>query len=149
MVRNGRLLISAAALTVLWAGLALVVSRPADAAGYHRTALASAEAAHDAATTGSLIGRGQLDGRVFPPFAADGYQDALRALSSAQRDLTEQVPPGEDSAALRDELVPLLQAVGHDLAGAASAGGDEELRDAVVSLDEDAQRLTDLIDQER
>jgi hypothetical protein len=142
-----RLVISASAVALLWAGLAFDLSRPADAADYLRTALQAAESAHDGAATGALIGRQELDQQVFTAFAISAYEDAGKALAGAQKKLADTPPPDDESAGLRDRLAPMVQAAVHDLGDAATAGGDALLRAAVDALERDAEQLSALIEQ--
>jgi hypothetical protein len=144
MPGRGRTWIAATAVVLLWAGFAVDQSRPPDRTDYHRTVRQVTGTAHDAAATGALIGRQQLDGRVFGPFAASAYRDATRAIGSARRRLTEQAPPDEGSAAQRDRLSPVLNAAADHLGDAASAGDDADLRAAVASLEQDARQLATL-----
>jgi hypothetical protein len=140
-----RLVIAAAAVGLLWAGLAYNMSKPGDATGYLRTALQVAASAHDGASTGVLIGRQQLDQQVFAAFAVSAYDDARQALAGAQKKLADTPPPDKTSARLRDRLAPLVQAAVRDLGDAAQASGDAGLSAAVEALQHDAGRLGDLI----
>jgi len=141
--------IAVAALTLMWAGFAYAGSRPVDARGYLRTALQVAEAAHDAAATGALIGRQQLDGKVFGAFAVTAYDDAAKGLAGAAHKLAGQPPPDDGSAALRDRIAPLMLTAVRELGDAARADDDAALGAAVSGLDDVADQLTDVIEQYR
>ncbi|MBM0237408.1 hypothetical protein JNW88_10025 [Micromonospora sp. ATA32] len=95
-----RLMIAVVAVLLLWAGLAYQLSRPQDASGYLRTALQVAASAHDAAATGALVGRQQLDGHLTDAFATTAYDDTLRAVSGAQKKLAAALPPDDPVACL-------------------------------------------------
>lgn len=142
-----RLAVAAVALLGLWAGLAYQLSRPPEASDYVRTAMQVATSAHDAAATGVLVGRQQLQGRLTAVFAATAYDDALRALAGAQHRLAGAVPPDEAATALRDRLAPLVQAAGRSLTDAAGAADDTRLRAALDDLDQTAERLDRLLEE--
>jgi hypothetical protein len=142
---RGRMWIAATALVLLWAGFAYDLSRPPDGSDYHRTVLQVTRTAHDAAATGALIGRQQLDGRVFGPFAVSAYRDATRAMGSARRRLTEQAPPDGASMAQRDRIAPIMGAAADHLGDAASARDDARLRAAVDDLEHDVRQLATLL----
>jgi hypothetical protein len=142
-----RLMIAVVAVLLLWAGLAYQLSRPQDASGYLRTALQVAASAHDAAATGALVGRQQLDGHLTDAFATTAYDDTLRAVSGAQKKLAAALPPDDPSTSLRDRLAPLVQATAWDLSKAATASDEEALRDAVDALDDTTQQLNDLMEE--
>jgi hypothetical protein len=142
-----RAAIGVTAVGLLWAGLAYTVSRPVDADGYLRTALQVAASAHDAAATGGLTARQQLDGKVFAAFTVAAYDDATKALAGAAKKLADQAPPDDASTRLRDRLAPLVQTTERDLGDAAEADDDDALRAAITGLDDVAGRLNDLIEQ--
>jgi len=76
-----RLTIALAGVLALWAGFAVRVSAPPDRSDYRRTAVQAAESAHDAAGTGALVARTQLDGHAFGTFIATAYDDAARTIA--------------------------------------------------------------------
>jgi hypothetical protein len=141
-----RLAIAAAAVLLLWAGLAYNLSKPPDASDYLRVALQAAASAHDGAATGVLIGDQQLDQQVFAAFAVTAYDDAGQALAGAQKKLADTPPPDQASAGLRDRLAPVVQASVHDLGDAAEASDDVALRAAVDALSQDARQLSAFIE---
>lgn len=147
MKLSHRLMIAAAALLGLWAGLAYQVSQPPDASGYLRTVRQVATSAHDAATTGVLVGRQQLGHRVTGAFATAAYDDALQAVAGAQKKLSGTAAPDDASAGLRDRLAPLVQDAARLLADAATAGDDATLGRAVDGLEETSRQLTELIEE--
>jgi hypothetical protein len=142
-----RVAIAVTGVALLWAGLVYTASKPVDASGYLRTALQVAASAHDAAATGALIGRQQLDGRVFAVFAATAYDDATEGLVGATQKLADQPPPDDSSAVLRDRLAPLVQLAVRDLGDAAEADDADALHSAVSKLDDVAGQLAELIEQ--
>jgi hypothetical protein len=144
-----RAAIAVVAVALFWAGFAYAVTKPADASSYLRSALQVAEATRDAAVTGALIGRQQLDDRVFGAFAATAYDDAIQGLAGAAKKLADQPPPDAASARLRDELLALVQTAVVDLGDAAATEDDGVLRTVVEGLTEVAARLADLIERYR
>ncbi|MEU4217922.1 hypothetical protein [Actinoplanes sp. NPDC026623] len=141
--------IAVVSVVLLWAGFAYQVSRPADAREYLRTAMQVAESAHDAAVTGALIGRRQLEDQVFGAFAVTAYGDAAKGLAGAAGKIAGPVPPDAASARLRDRLLALLQAATRELGDAAAARTDPALRAAVAGLDAVGVRLAALIERQR
>jgi hypothetical protein len=81
---------------------------PADAHAYRRTAVASAEEALSATRTAALAATADEDGRLLGPYLSALLDDELGAVAGAHRKLAALQPPDEDSRALRDDLVPLL-----------------------------------------
>jgi hypothetical protein len=142
-----RAAIGVTGVALLWAGFAYTVSRPVDASGYLRSAVQVAESAHDAAVTGALTGRQQLDGQVFAVFAATAYDDATKTVAGAAKKLAGQPPPDDTSAALRDRLATLVQTTVRELGDAAAADDEQALSTAVNELDDVAGKLDDLIEQ--
>jgi hypothetical protein len=63
-----------------------------DASGNLRTALQVAASAHDAAATGALTARQQLDGAVFAAFTVAAYDDATKALAGAAKKVSAGDP---------------------------------------------------------
>jgi hypothetical protein len=144
-----RAVLAGAAVVLLWAGFAYDVSRPPDAARYHRVLLQVAESAHDATRTAALTGRLELAGRVTGPFATTAFDDAAKGLAGAQKKFAAQGPPDDESAARRDRLVPLLGAAVTALGDTAQAEDDGDLRAGVHRLDEVAGRLDDFVEELR
>src|SRR6266542_426053 len=104
-----KLTIVLVALGLLWGEVAYSCSRPPDSEDYHRTVVQVADSAHNATRTGWLTGRQELAGQVFDTFASAAFDDATKALAGASKQFAEQGPPDERSAALRDELSPLVE----------------------------------------
>jgi hypothetical protein len=142
-------LIAATAVVLFWAGFAYDVSRPADQHAYRRLLLQAAEAAHDAAQTGRLVGEQQLAGRLPALFATTAYDDAATALAGAQQKFASQGPPDETSAASRDRLAPLLQATVRALGDTAEAAGNAGRRAGVARLGGLARQLDDFVTAQR
>lgn len=148
-MRHRRGLIAGAAVLLLWAGFAYDVSRPVDATAYRRTLLQVAEAAHDAAQTGRLVGEQELAGRVTAAFAATAFDDAATGLAGAQLKFASQGPPEPSSAAARDRLAPLLAATVTALGDTAEAADDAALRDGTGRLGGLASQLEDFVTAQR
>ncbi|WP_433362607.1 hypothetical protein ACQPZX_30625 [Actinoplanes sp. CA-142083] len=142
MEARGRAVIAGTAVALLWAGFAYNVSRPADAKQYQRTMLQVAEAAHDATQTGRLVGEQELAGNVTGAYAITAFGDATKALAGAQQKFAGEGPPDDRSAALRDQLSPLLSEAVLTLGDTAQAGDDKALRDGVRRLDVLAGKLS-------
>ena len=142
-----RLTIALAGVLALWAGFAVRVSAPPDRSDYRRTAVQAAGSAHDAAGTGALVARTQLDGHAFGTFIATAYDDAARTLSGAAKQIAEQAPPDDASARLRDEVLPLVQEAVRALGDASRASTEGALRAALAALDDVAGKLGDIVDQ--
>jgi len=102
------------------AGFAYTVTRPDDFADYSRTIGQVAGSTHDAARTGWLTGRQQLDGRVTAAFATTAYDDAEKTLAGAQQQFATAPPPDERAVSLRDQLGPLVSLAVKDLGDAGS-----------------------------
>ena len=143
-MRTVRVAISAAAVLVLWAGLAYDVSRPADERAYHRTMVQVAAAAHDAAQAGRLIAEQERAQHVTGPYARTAFDDAAKALAGAQKKFVSQAPPDDRTARLRDELRPLLAEETIALGDASRAADDGSLRSGARRLADLAKRLDDL-----
>jgi hypothetical protein len=140
-----RLAIAAAALFALWAGFAVYLARPDDASDYRRTAVQVTQSAHDAAGTGALIARQQLEDRIFDSFATSAYQDATKAVAGAAKKLAGHPPPDRDSVRLRNRIAGLVQATADDLGDAVRARQAAALRAAAGDLERDARRLERLL----
>jgi hypothetical protein len=122
------------------------VTRPADAKAYHRTAVQVAESLHDGVRTGWLVGRAELDGRVFGAYTQAAFGDASDAVAGASKQFAAEAPPDPASARLRDQLTPLVTEAPRALADAQEAGDDAQLRRAVAALGRLADRLDDFIE---
>ncbi|WP_067509453.1 hypothetical protein [Actinoplanes sp. TFC3] len=142
---KGRIAVTITALVLLWAGFAYNLSRPVNYQGFHRTMLQVAETVHDATQTGRLAAQQQLAGQVIAPFTRTVFDDATRALAGAEKKFAGQAPPDARSAALRDQLAPLLATAVTTLADTAQAGDDQALRTGADQLGELAERLGDFI----
>ncbi|MFI5890086.1 hypothetical protein ACIA5D_08185 [Actinoplanes sp. NPDC051513] len=145
MKTRGRAAIAAVAVVLLWAGFAYDMSRPADGKQYRRTMLQVAEAAYDATQTGRLVGEQELAGNVTAAYAITAYDDATKALAGAQQKFAGEGPPDDRSAALRDQLSPLLSDAVLTLGDTAQARDDRALRDGVRKLDVLAGKLDDFV----
>ncbi len=141
-----KLTIVLVALGLLWGEVAYSCSRPPDSEDYHRTVVQVADSAHNATRTGWLTGRQKLAGQVFDTFASAAFDDATKALAGASKQFAEQGPPDERSAALRDELSPLVEDAVRWLGSAAQAQDDEALRTAVEALGALADRVEAFIE---
>lgn len=146
---SGRLVIAVTGVLLLWVGFAYTLTRPADAKAYLRTALQVAESVHDAAVTGAMITRAQVDGKVFGAFAVSAYDDASKGLAGAAKKLAEQPPPDPGSARIRDQLAPLVQSAARELGDATTAESDDARRAAADGLDRVANQLATLMEQHR
>jgi hypothetical protein len=149
MSRRIRLSVVLTAVLALWSGFAWTVTRPDDFADYSRIIGQVADSTHDAASTGWLIGRQQLDGRITKVFATTAYDDAEKALAGAQQQFATAPPPDARAVSLRDQLGPLLALVVHDLGDAAGAPSRDALAAAVERLDAVARRLEEFIEAHR
>src|SRR6476660_1701079 len=141
MHRYPRAVPALAGVVLLYAGFVYDLSRPADARHYRDGVVQVAQSAHDAVESGWITGQLELYHRVVPPYADAAYGDATKTLSGAARQFAGQGPPDDRSAALRDQLGPLLQDAVRWLGTAANAGDDEQLRNAVDELDRIGDRL--------
>jgi hypothetical protein len=137
------------AAVLLWAGVAYALSSPPGPDDYRRALKQVAAATHDSARTGWLTGRQQLAGQVVAPFAATAFDDATKGLAGATRRFAQEQPPDEPSRRLRDELGPLVAAVGRSLADAAQADSDPALQGAVDTLGALADQLEHFIEELR
>jgi phage gp29-like protein len=144
-----RAAIALAAVLLLWAGFALSVTAPPDRSDYRRTAVQAAESARDAASTGALIARQQIDHDVFGTFATAAYDDATRTVAGAAEQIAAQSPPDAASADLRDSVLPLVQEAVRALGDAARATTRAALRAAQAALDDVAGQLGDLIEAQQ
>jgi hypothetical protein len=149
MSRRIRMLVVLVAVLALWAGFAWTVTRPDDFADYSRTVGQVAGSAHDAARTGWLTGRQELDGRVTKVFATTAYDDAEKTLAGAQQQFTTAPPDDARAVSLRDQLGPLVTLVVRDLGDAAGAPDRTALADAVSRLDLVARQLEEFIQEHR
>jgi hypothetical protein len=142
-----RLMIALGAVLALWAGFAATVTAPPDRSDYRRTAVQAAESARDAAGTGALVARTQLDGDVFGTFVDTAYDDAAGTVAGAAKQIAEQLPPDDASAQLRDEVLPLVQEAVRALGDASRAATAGALRSALAALDDVAGKLADIVDR--
>ncbi len=138
--------VAAGAVTILWAGLAYDVARPADYRDYSRTMVQVAESAHDAAQTGRLVAQEQLAGRLTGLYSVAAYDDAAKGLAGAQKKFAAQGPPDKASAELRDRLSPLLAGTVEALGDTAEAGDDRTREIGVEKLGGLASQFQDFIE---
>jgi len=125
---------------------------PIDQAGYRDIAVKSAQGSLAAVRTVALVGRASLAGKAFSPYTDVLLGDAREAVATSQQDLAGAEVPGNSSARLRDEVLPLLAdsaaAVG-DAGMVLGAGDDDALRAAVERLDRLGDQRQSFVDSHR
>jgi hypothetical protein len=134
----------------IWASLLIVASQPPDFHAYRKTAVQAAEAAHDALRTADLTVDAYLAHKAFGTYVGTVLDDCVSSTSSALGQLTEVPPPDARTAALRDELAPLLDDAAHrlgDVHRAAEADDPAQLRAAKAPLTPLAERIADFLDR--
>jgi len=137
---------------VLLLGAAVPTLRPIDPAGYEDRAVASAEGSLSAVRTAALLARATASGKAFGPYGAVVLGDAREAVATAQRELTTARVPDRRSAALRDEVEPLLAessaAVG-DVGYVLGTGDRAGIDTAAARLDRIGDRLESFVEAHR
>ena len=96
------------AVALAWGGAGYLATKPVDFHDYRVTAVGAAQSAYDALATTSLTGDALLAGRVTRPYADSMLGDARSALAGAAKQFTDVAPPDDRTAAMRDQLGPLL-----------------------------------------
>jgi hypothetical protein len=139
-------------LVLCWGGAGYLMTKPTDYHDYRVAAVQSAQSAYNSVATVAVTGAAELDGRVFAPYLSTVLGNARKALAGAAKQFTEQAPPSAATAAIRDQLGPLLltanSTVG-DVERAASDRDDQALRQALRSLDPVVRDLSSFIEDHR
>jgi hypothetical protein len=144
--------LAVAAAAATWGGAGYLMTSPVDFHDYRTTAVGAAQSAYNAVATARLAGRAQLAGRLLGPYVTSTLDDSRDALSGAVKRLSADGPPDERSAALRDELDPLLSAADAglgELERATHAGDDDAQRGALDTLDPVSDRLSAFIEEHK
>ncbi|MEU0878346.1 hypothetical protein ABZ345_07075 [Lentzea sp. NPDC005914] len=76
---------------------------------YRSTVETSVQDAVSSVGTARLAGQTALRGKAFPPYESTVVEDARKAVVTATSDIASLEVPDQDSAQLRDEVLPLLQ----------------------------------------
>lgn len=121
----------AVVLALLWGGAGYLVTRPTTFHDYRVTAVGAARSAYNALATARLTGSARLDRRVTAPFLESVLGDCREAVAGAAKRFTGESPPDTRTAAMRDELGPLLVRASAALDGMERAGDDAALRAAL------------------
>jgi hypothetical protein len=139
-------------LAAAWGGAGYLMTKPIDHHDYRVAAVQSAQSAYNSVATVAVTGAAKLDGRVFAPYLSTVLDDARKALAGAAKQFADQAPPTVATAAMRDQLGPLLltasSTVG-EVQRAAADRDDRALRQALRSLDPVARELSKFIEDHR
>jgi hypothetical protein len=139
-----------ATLAAAWAWLVVTTLQPPDFQDYRKTAVQAAEASHDALRTAALTVDASLAHHTFDTYLATMLDDCVGSASSALGQFNEEPPADERSAALRDEVAPLLAEAASRLGEvdrAAGAGDEARLRAAAEPLTPLGERLAEFLDR--
>jgi hypothetical protein len=139
-------------LVAAWGGAGYLMTKPTDYHDYRVAAVQSAQSAYNSVATVSVTGAAKLDGRVFAPYLSTVLDNARKALAGAAKQFTDQAPPDAATAAIRDQLGPLLLAANStvgDVERAAADRDDQAMRQALRSLDPVSDDLSKFIEDHR
>lgn len=121
----------AVVLALLWGGAGYLVTRPTTFHDYRMTAVDAAQSTYNALATARLAGAARLDRRVTEPFLDSVLADSREALAGAAKRFAGESPPDARTAAMRDELGPMLVRASTALDGLENAADDAALRAAL------------------
>jgi hypothetical protein len=137
---------------VILLGVAGLMLHPIDPAGYRDRAVQAATGTVSAVRTVWQLTQAHVDGQVFAPYERVVLGDAREAVATAQREMAALAVPDKASAAIRDELVPLLTesaaAVG-DAGAVLEAGDDAAVRAVLARLMRAGDDLESFVDGHR
>jgi hypothetical protein len=122
---------------VVWAAALVWSVVPPTAQRYLDAAASAAQDSLSAAGTTLLVGQADLTARLLSPYTMVALDDAQQAAATAAQDVLAAPVPDDTSAAVREQLVPMLVAASDAVTAvqAAVTGGDEQaLRAAVDGL---------------
>jgi len=144
-------IIAVAAVVVLLLGwLGFSSTRPPDFHDYRKLAVESADSAYGAVRTASLAVTASLEHKAPGPYLSVMLDGCVRDASGAIGQFAQLPPPDAGTAAMRDELAPLLaEAVRQtgDVRAAADRADPTGLRDAAAGLQALAERLDDFLER--
>src|SRR5207237_10278604 len=121
---------------------------PSDYASYREAAVSAAQGSLSGVRSLLLAAQASEHGNMLPPVLSIVVDDSRTAATTAVQQFGLEDVPDERSAALRDELSPLLAAAIRDIADAARAiddGDDAELHAALDRLRATGDKLDDFV----
>ena len=128
-------------LALVWGGAGYLVTRPTTFHDYRVTAVDAARSAYNALATARIAGTARLDRRVTEPYLESVLADSREALAGAAKRFAGESPPDARTAAMRDELGPMLVRASAALDGLENAGDDAALRAALGPVAEAADEV--------
>jgi hypothetical protein len=143
-----RVIVVAAVLGAVLVGLGVLSQLPTDYTGFREAAVKAAQGSLAGVRSLRLAAEASRHGNMLPPVLSTVVDDSRTAATTAVQQFGLEDVPDERSAALRDELSPLLADAVRTIADAARAiddGDDAQLRDAVDRLGGTGDKLDDFV----
>jgi hypothetical protein len=149
-VRKGALVVSL--LIVAWMAGYTLLGRAPDATAYRTLCVRAAQSALDGLETTRLVADSHGEAGVAAATATSILDDAGTLVGDGQSTLAGVAPPDRDSAALRDEVTPLLAQANEvygDVARARAEGDRLARRAAVARIEPLATKLRAFVERHR
>ena len=138
--------VSTVVVVLAWVGVVVWSVLPPSPDGYLVGAVSAAQDAVSATGTVLLVGQADLDGQLLSPYTATALDDAQQAAATATQDLLAAPVPDADSAAIRQELLPMLVAASDGVTAVVTATSNQD-QDAVRAALTALSPVRDQLDQ--